>query len=239
MKAAILFRVVLIFPFLVSALPQALSSPAHDCEPLQDFTTIKLEDYGFKPVEPQKDAKTGFIVGGKNKTELIKKLTEINGKSIAELETAMRPGAASQAGFLGKEEKLLDVMTGDNKFVVDELGLTHQELARHLNAMAAVWDWQFKNNQEEAEFLYHGQRFKIKVVSTRGYQDSPFGDGTKSGANATVYDLTSGKMLEYGLLVPYMIERYGFYEGKGTNYRVDPRKVIEVFDFLKKKEKRK
>ena len=36
-------------------------------------------------------------------------------------------------------------------------------------------------------------------------------------------------------VVPDMIERYGFYEGKGTPYRVDPKKIVEVFDFLKKK----
>jgi hypothetical protein len=30
-----------------------------------------------------------------------------------------------------------------------------------------------------------------------------------------------------------MIERYGFYEGKGTRYRVEPRAVLEVLDFLK------
>jgi hypothetical protein len=42
----------------------------------------------------------------------------------------------------------------------------------------------------------------------------------------------------YSLLVPEMIVRYGFYEGKGTPYRVDPRDVLEVFDFLKKAKKR-
>jgi hypothetical protein len=35
-----------------------------------------------------------------------------------------------------------------------------------------------------------------------------------------------------------MVERYGFYEGKGTTYRVDPRKVVEVFDFIKGKKKK-
>jgi hypothetical protein len=30
-----------------------------------------------------------------------------------------------------------------------------------------------------------------------------------------------------------MIERYGFYEGKGTPYRVEPGKVLEVLDFIK------
>jgi uncharacterized protein (TIGR03067 family) len=29
-----------------------------------------------------------------------------------------------------------------------------------------------------------------------------------------------------------MMERYGFYEGKGTSYRLEPRRILEVFDFL-------
>jgi len=36
-----------------------------------------------------------------------------------------------------------------------------------------------------------------------------------------------------------MIERYGFYEGKGTSYRVEPKQVVELFDFLKVKAKKK
>jgi hypothetical protein len=31
-----------------------------------------------------------------------------------------------------------------------------------------------------------------------------------------------------------MVERYGFYEGKGTPYRVEPKQIVEVLDFLKK-----
>jgi hypothetical protein len=150
MKTAVQFLVFPVILFVVSSGEVGTGSPpGEDCEPLKDFTTIKLEDYGFKPVEPKEDSKTGFIVGGKNATELIKKLTEINGKSIDELETAMRPGAASMEGVLGKQEKLLEVMAADNKFVVDELGLTHQELARHLHAKAAVWDWQFKKKEKQ------------------------------------------------------------------------------------------
>lgn len=34
-----------------------------------------------------------------------------------------------------------------------------------------------------------------------------------------------------------MIEPYGFYEGQGTPYRVEPRAAVEVLDFLKKKGK--
>jgi hypothetical protein len=237
MKTAVLSLAIPLFPLLVLSMLGTAFVPAQDREPLKDFTNIKLEDFGIKPVDPKKDAKTGFIIGGKNATELIRGLTEINGKSIADLEKAMRPGAASKAGFLGRDEKLLEVMATDNRHVVDELGLTHQVLAKHLHAMGAVWLWQLKNKQLEREFLYHGRKFKVNGVATLGFQDSPFGDGTKSGSDVTVHNLSNGKKLEYALLVPYMVERYGFYEGKGTTYRVDPRKVVQVFDFMKEKKK--
>ena len=63
----------------------------------------------------------------------------------------------------------------------------------------------------------------------------PFNDGTKTNCDAEITNVKTGKSLQYSLLVPYMIERYGFYEGKGTPYRVDPKEVLEVLDFLKPK----
>jgi hypothetical protein len=224
------------FLLLLAAIPGAGLSGREP--PPEDFTNIKLADYGIQPVKPDKDRRTGFVVGGKNSTALIERLTEINGKPIAHLEKLMRPGASSTAGFLGKEEKLLEVLAADNRYVVDEAGLTHQELAHHLHAMGAVWRWQIKHKQLEAEFLYHGRKFKVKGVASRGFQDSPFEDGTRSGSNVTIHNLSNGKKLECALLVPYMIERYGFYEGKGTSYRVDPRQVVEVFDFSTAKKKK-
>jgi hypothetical protein len=136
---------------------------------------------------------------------------------------------------LGREEKLLDVLAADNQYVVDELALTHQELARHLRILAAIGDWQDKQGKPEVEFLYHGRRVKVERLYSRGYQFSPFRDGTKASSEATIHNLSNGKRLGYSLLVPDMIERYGFYEGKGTPYRVEPRSIVEVLDFLKGK----
>ena len=84
----------------------------------------------------------------------------------------------------------------------------------------------------EEEFLYHGRRFQVAVRYCRGYQDSPFHDGTRANSEVTIRNLTNGKTLEYSLLVPDMIERYGFYEGRGTPYRVDPKEILAVFNFL-------
>jgi hypothetical protein len=48
-------------------------------------------------------------------------------------------------------------------------------------------------------------------------------------------NLSNGTTLKFSGLIPHTVERYGFHEGKGTPYRVDPREIIEVLDFLKAK----
>jgi hypothetical protein len=202
------------------------SITASDGEAIKDFSRVSLDELEIKPVPERKDPVTGFVVAGKNDTPVLQKLTEINGRSIRDLESEMRPGQSSTKGFLGKDEKLLDGLMADNKYVVEEQKRTHQELARHLKVLAAIG-----GKQPGVEFLYHGQRFQVTLRSYRGYQDSPFHDDTKSNSDATVKNVTNGKTLEYSLLVPEMIERYGFYEGHGTPYRVDPKQILVVLNF--------
>lgn len=213
-----------------------------DTPPPPDYPdAAALEKYRVAPVSPKRDAKTGFVVGGRNDTALIGTLTEINGRPIADLERDMRPGAkgevGSTAGFLGPAEGLLEVMAADNRYVVDELGLTHQELAKHLHAMAGIGRWLYDQRKDEGEVVYQGRRYKVGFTRFKGYQESPFLDGTRSDSDVTVENLETGKRLWYGRLLADLIERYGFYEGKGTRYRVEPGAVLEVFDFLEAKKR--
>ena len=205
---------------------------AADPTPLPDYTQITPESLGIKPVKPQKDAKTGFVVGGKNATALIRKLTELAGRPIGELEEDMRPeGGYSTKGFLGKDEHLLDILAEDNQYVVEKQGLTHQDLARHLHILGNL---ALKHAVDKAaDITYHGRTFRLRAKLFRGYASAPFEDGTKTNCEATVENLATGKKVSFSLLVPHMVERYGFYEGKGTPYRVDPRTVLEVLDFIK------
>jgi hypothetical protein len=222
---------------LASAVATAAPADPPAASPETDFSALlDLGTHAMKPVVPKKDPKTGFVVGGKNETALIRALTELNGRPIADLEKDMRPGAPGQvgstAGFLGKDESLLDVLAADNAFVVETQGLTHQELAKHLHAMGQIAWWQMKYKCEKKVFLYHGRRFQVEAICWKGYQYSPFKDGTKTDCDVTVKNLDTGKEFGYSMLMPELVARYGFYEGSGTSYRVDPRTVLDVFDFL-------
>lgn len=202
------------------------NSPIHGCQESKDYGNVKPEELGVKPVASQKDPKTGFVVGGSNKTSLLKTLKEINGIPIEELEKSMRPDELSRSGFLGKDESLLEVMAEDNEWVTKS-GLTHQELARHLRVLAAI------GRRESGVFTYNGVKFKVRLNVFDGFQDSPFNDGTKASVDVILLNVDTMDGLKFSQLVPLMVERYGFYEGRGTSYRVDPKEIVKVLTFLR------
>ncbi len=255
------FAPALLLSFGCGPSPSAPSETASAAVEEPSFTELGitpdiLKDFNITPVTSARDPRTGFIVGGKNATDAIIGLKEINGLRIANLEKDMRPppanlenvpqaerkefsfGVRSHSGFLGRTENLLEVMAEDNRCVVEKLGLTHQALARPLLVMPALTG--VKKDQGEltgrgwrCEVTYRGRRFHVDVVAFNGLQLSPFRDGTETCMNVEVKNIGNGKSIEYSLLVPQMIERYGFYEGKGLRYRVEPLQILEVFDFLK------
>ena len=203
-----------------------VTARADDDSKLHDYTNLDADfqqrQLAFKP---KKDPKTGFIVGGMNTTETIRGLKEINGIKIADLEASMRPGKLSKAGFLGDKERLLEIMAADNDWVV-KTRLTHQEIARHLRVLSRV------SRRESKPFIYHGTRLRATFFQYDGFQESPFNDGTKASTDVALENLDNGEWIRYSSLVPMMVERYGFYEGKGTSYRVDPKAVVKALPFL-------
>ena len=214
---------------LAAAICLASSIATSADSPPKDYSDVEKK---HPELEGKKDPKTGFVVGGRNSSALIKGLAEINGILISDLEKSMRPQGLSKAGFLGKDESLLDVMIADNDWVLGA-GLTHQEIAMHLYTLYRISLMAPERLKESEVFSYHGVRFTTIVQVSDGYQHSPFKDGTKTSADVFLKNADNGKSLRYSPLVPLMVERYGFYEGRGTSYRVDPKDIVDVLTFLK------
>lgn len=195
-----------------------------------------LDDLGIKPVEQCKQS-NGFVIGGVNDSSLITKLDSINGVEIQKLERTMRPENLSKSGFLGNDEKLLDVMVKDNDYVLGQ-NLTHQEIATPLKYAMTI-----TNRNFGPAFVYNDERYKVDCVGYMGPQFSPFKDGTATSCNYIVTRLNDGKSIDFSGLLPAMIEKYGFYEGHGmppiqTNhysemhgrtFRLEPKDVVELF----------
>jgi hypothetical protein len=188
---------------------------------------VTPQELDIKPFAVIKEA-SGFQIGGRNETRLIRGLKEIASQSISSLEARMRPMHDSMAGFLGQNESLVEVMAGDNDFVLSR-GLTHQDLA---SVLLYAREHYFKGFGEE--FSLGGHRYKVDMIGYRGIQFSPFEDETGAAHDMTITNVDTGASLSCSTLLPDMIQRYGFYEGHGTSYRLEPAEILEVFDFLVK-----
>lgn len=187
----------------------------------------------YKPTAISRDD-GGLVLAGSNFSSQIRCCESINGIAIEQLEKLMRPGSnddyGSTEGFLGENESLLDVLVSDNEFVM-ETGFTHRQLAIPLlqvslraRRMVAPDD----QRDQAFEFEHATTNWRVKVRCFRGYQLSPFNDGTKSNCEFTLTNIDNNESVEFSGLVPLMIERYGFYEGHGTRYRVDPKRIMRV-----------
>lgn len=191
---------------------------------------------------------------GLHSDEQLAQTQTITGRSVAEITRRGRPEALSGAGFLARDEDIISVLRGDNR-LVQKMGLTHRQLARHL---FYLWNLVVETKGNERRFtvlsvLYDDKWIEFRAEGTKGWQESIFDDeilGTyqfdvaralepeeKAFLAEKYANLTPEQMgeliekltrLHTGEMVPYYVMRYGFYEGH-TSYRADPIALARIF----------
>lgn len=187
------------------------------------------EELGLKTTEVV-TTQEGFKIHGVNETSLIRSLKSLNGTPIQELESRMQSGGISGSGFLGSDESLTQVLAEDNDTVL-RMGLTHQQLAEFLFYFDDADKYLKDFTSFQRVFEYNGRTFVHSSEAYRGIQNSPFYDGTGTNKDHKIVCLEDGSAINYSGLLPFMIHRYGFYEGRGVGYRLDPERLSEVVGF--------
>lgn len=192
-----------------------------------------------------------FVVGGRNETSVIRNLVEINGIPTAQLEETMHGGFTeedvedlAELGisegsfayfqvyedvFLGPKDSLIETLVRDNDIVL-AMGLTHQQLADFLELFRL-------DRSSEGKVDYNERSFEDRKIGWRVGSRSPFGDGAYTNIDHLLTCLNNGEKLRFSGLLPSLIRNYGFYEGRGTPYRVDPRDLAEFAGFVPRQER--
>ncbi|HET6346780.1 MAG TPA: hypothetical protein VFH51_17735, partial [Myxococcota bacterium] len=100
-------------------------------------------------------------------------LRSINGIPVKRLEAIMRPGfpgpGGSQAGFLGPQQTLQEVLDGDSQWLI-QTGHTRQSLAWPLFLAVAA------GRQRVDDFLFNNQIIAVEAKNSPRQQQSPFHD---------------------------------------------------------------
>jgi hypothetical protein len=157
-------------------------------------------------------------------------LRSINGISVERLQATMRPGytglGASKAGFLGPDQTLQEVLDRDSAWLT-ETGHTRQALAWPLFLAVAA------GRQDVDAFLFNNHIIAVEARKSRGSQQSPFHDGTRGSLKLKVTNTATGASLAFAELNPFLMHRYGFFQGAGGardgTYRVEPGAVVSLF----------
>jgi hypothetical protein len=154
--------------------------------------------------------------------------------AIEELEARMRPGRFSTKGFLGPNERLADVLARDAQTMA-ELSVTPHSLSEHLGALL---------EPVVASRLSSGrvQHYRIRLWRYKGIQICPFapnpdrgqctlGGGTRyASLDWRIHNTRTHFKLGGPGLIVHLIGTHGFFEGRESPYRVDPRALAELLE---------
>jgi hypothetical protein len=204
------------------------------------------------PVETERKLKPTFL----GKIDDVKNLKSINGLSIEQIEQRARPGGYSYSGFIGKDEKFIDVLLKDWE-TVEKLQVTHEELASHLRNILSlgesirkislkasmgpiILDYKVSDFDENTIVAEGAQTLEVALLSTRGFQEDIFAPlkedlrevDTPNQWNEedVIRNKHNGVELRVNSGVLSYIREFGFYEGGGDDnpYRVDPKKIMSL-----------
>jgi len=136
----------------------------------------------------------------------------------------MRPGVITQEGMLGTDTRpLVDILEEDDA-VVHRLGVTHAAIATRMRELRRAGVAGLANSVPVAP------HFDVEVDGVRGRLPCPYEDGTTSKTNTTVTNTILGRTIVFTDLHIHMIERHGFYMGRGSHYRLNPADLVEILE---------
>ena len=138
----------------------------------------------------------------------------------------MAPGVCCLEGFLGDDERPLAMMLADDAAMVASAGTTHREIAAALSEVLA-----------KVAGIYGtpvGLRPGVTAVfhESMGRIPCPYGDGVYAKGDVELrQDAGPGeepKVWRFTPLSIHLIEAHGFYQGRGTRYRLEPGEIAKV-----------
>ncbi|GAB6062064.1 hypothetical protein [Deferrisoma palaeochoriense] len=139
---------------------------------------------------------------------------------LSAAQARMGRGALTRDGFLGTDGRDLLEILQDDDGRVRRLGLTHGEIAAALGRLT------------DAALAHLGapavldDRFEVQSVEAMGRIPCPFGHpGLFVKAEIRARRLDTGDELVWTPLSVHLIGAHGFYQGRGSPYRLDPERL--------------
>jgi hypothetical protein len=147
---------------------------------------------------------------------------------LMKIQQNMQPGIITRDGFLGSDRRnLIDILLEDEE-VVKRMELTHEKISRRMIELRNA------GKKGLGNFISVEPHYEIRVDSVRGKLPCPFGDpGVFPKTNITVRNLKKDREITYTDLHIHLIGSHGFYEGRGSAFRLKPQDLVEILEIEK------
>lgn len=134
------------------------------------------------------------------------------------------PSAFSGEGFLGNDKRTPTEIITEDKHALSIKNIGIEKVAELLED---AYNSGIKTLGGEIEI---SSGITAVYYESMGKIPSPFtGEGTFPKGEVIVKDNVSGKKLILTSLSIHLIRKHGFFQGKGSRYRIEPDDIIEIF----------
>jgi hypothetical protein len=140
-------------------------------------------------------------------------------------QSQMAPGLISRDGFLGDDPRLLADILAEDAARVAALGLTHAQIAERMQVFTDAARRMLGAPAEVED------RYEVAIQEVRGVVPCPWphpGTFPKSMVRLTRKD--TGETISWTELQIHMVAEHGFYEGRGSPFRIAPADLARILD---------
>ncbi len=141
----------------------------------------------------------------------------------ANVRALMERGRLGRDGFLGDDTRTIeDIVAADDATLV-AAGVTRAELADLLDELHVAADEALETPRD----LYDG-KVQVQVTEVMGRISCPFGCGKR--AHKAAIQVKAGSLaFVFTPLHAHLIREHGFFQGKGSWFRLEPAELISLY----------
>ncbi len=139
------------------------------------------------------------------------------------LEDLLGSSKFSACGFMGNDKRSLWEIIDADAAELERLGKTTEEVAARMDeltdlAKPALGDW-----------VEVGKNLKVSIDDNRGMIPCPWPHHVRCLKRiTTATQVDTGKRIRWSELNTHLIKEHGFFEGRGSPFRIEPRQLVEI-----------
>lgn len=136
-----------------------------------------------------------------------------------------RPGILSLDGFTGTDPRDVEEIIAADRAGLEACGTDAAWLVREMKRLRNAGRKGLEEDVAVPPF------FTVRVETDRGLLVCPFGDSRSVAKTiTTVLNTRTGRSAAFTDMNIHLIEHHGFFEGRGSEFRIDPSEICAVLE---------